>query len=220
MNNFLGTPRTHIMLALDTENREDAFAVLERCADSVDTIKFNYPLILSEGLSIITDIKERFGLPIVADFKVADVPVTNNRIVDLVKKAGADAIMVHGFIGANGLDEICDRAGDELGVIIVTELTHPGGLEFSRQHAEDFARLAALLNCYGIQAPGNRPERVAALKKVAGDDKVVVCCGIGAQGGKLNEAVQAGATFGIVGRAIYQAQDPRAAAMAMTGSLG
>lgn len=216
---FLKEPSTHIMLALDTPDRETAFRVMEQCHDVIDAVKFNYPLILKEGLSLITEVKAKYQLPIVADFKVADVPVTNNRITRLVKEAGADAIMVHGFIGSDAILEIKEVAGDEVGVIIVTELTHPGGLEFTRKHAEEFAALCDFLDCYGIQAPATRPDQVRNLRQVIGSDKVIVSCGIGAQGGTLQEAVSSGADFGIIGRAIYEADDPRQAAMTFAQTL-
>jgi orotidine-5'-phosphate decarboxylase len=210
---FLNTPKSHIILAIDTPDKTSAFHVLDQCYDVVDAIKFNYPLILREGLSLLTEVKRKYDLPIIADFKVADVPVTNNRIASLVKEAGADAIMVHGFIGSDSILELKEVAGNEMGIIIVTELTSPGGLEFTRQHATHFAELCNFLDCYGIQAPGTRPDQIKALREIVGSEKVIVSCGIGAQGGQLADAIDAGATFGIIGRAIYEDKHPRAAAI-------
>ncbi|MCH5586327.1 orotidine-5'-phosphate decarboxylase [Shimazuella sp. AN120528] len=210
---FLNTPNSHIILAIDTPDRTSTLHVLDQCYDVVDAIKFNYPLILKEGLSLLTEVKRKYNLPIIADFKVADVPVTNNRIANLVKDAGADAIMVHGFIGSDSILELKEVAGNEMGIIIVTELTSPGGLEFTRQHATQFAELCNFLDCYGIQAPGTRPDQIKALRGIVGSEKVIVSCGIGAQGGQLADAIDAGATFGIIGRAIYEDKHPRAAAI-------
>jgi orotidine-5'-phosphate decarboxylase len=210
---FLNEPKSHIMLALDTPNRVTSLHVMDQCHDIIDAVKFNYPLILKEGLSLLTDIKTKYNLPVVADFKVADVPVTNNRIVQMVKDAGADAIMIHGFIGSDSILEIKETAADQLGIIVVTELTSPGGLEFTRQHSEAFAKLCEFLNCYGIQAPGTRPDQIKRLRNIISPDKIIVSCGIGAQGGQFAEAIRAGATYGIIGRAIYQASDPRASAL-------
>ncbi|MFP3919086.1 orotidine-5'-phosphate decarboxylase [Lysinibacillus telephonicus] len=206
---FLGKPNSHIILALDTESKAEAIKVLDQTHDLIDVIKFNYPLILKEGLSLISEIKQRYGLKILADFKVADVPVTNNRIVELVKKAGADAIMVHGFIGTDALLEIMNIANNEIGVIIVTELTHPGGLEFTRPYSIDFANICSLIDAYGIQAPGTRPDQINQLRNTIGEKKTIVSCGVGAQGGDFREVLNAGADFAIIGRAIYNAPNPR-----------
>lgn len=208
---YLGTPDTNIMLALDTEDRSESFRVMEQCCDLIDVVKFNYPLILKEGLGIMTEIKDKFDLPLVADFKVADVPVTNNKIIKLAMNAGANAILVHGFIGADAIMEMKEIVSDKIGIIIVTELTHPGGLEFTRKHSKEFAELCNFLDCYGIQAPGNRPDQIKVLREIIGPDKVIVSCGLGVQSGKFDEAIEAGADFGIIGRAIYEAKNPREA---------
>ncbi|KHF37804.1 orotidine-5'-phosphate decarboxylase [Halalkalibacter okhensis] len=208
---FLDKPESHIMLALDTPNRKRSFEVLDETYDLIDAVKFNYPLILKEGLEIIREIKERYKLKVVADFKVADVPVTNNRIIELVKEVGVDVVMVHGFIGSDALLELKDIASNEIGIIIVTELTHPGGLEFTRNYSEKFAELCAFVDVYGIQAPGTRPDQVKKLREIVGPDKVIVSCGVGAQGGSFADAVDAGADFAIIGRAIYDAPSPREA---------
>ncbi|WP_019154784.1 orotidine-5'-phosphate decarboxylase [Robertmurraya massiliosenegalensis] len=203
--------QSQIILALDLPNKKKSFDIMDECHDLIDAIKVNYPLILTEGLSIITELKNRYSLPIIADFKVADVPVTNNRIVKLVKAAGADMIMVHGFIGPDALFEIKKIAGDEMGVIVVTELTHPGGLEFTRKFSEDFAKMAAFFQCYGIQAPGTRPDQIKHLRRTVGPDLNILCCGIGSQGGSFLNAIEAGADFCIIGRAIYDSDSPRKA---------
>lgn len=215
---FLPPPKSHIILALDTPDRTASLRVLEQCRDVVDAVKINYPLILQEGLSFVKELKDTYGLPIIADLKIADVPVTNNRIVRMAKQAGVSAVMAHGFIGPDALVEILEVAGEDLGIFVVTELTHPGGLEFTRPHARQFAEMAAYLGCYGIQAPGTRPDQIRALRETVGPELVMIACGIGAQGGTLQAAIQAGADFGIIGRAIYDAPNPREAALRIAAS--
>ncbi|WP_010272843.1 orotidine-5'-phosphate decarboxylase [Paenibacillus senegalensis] len=210
---FLNPPKSRIILALDTPDKRSSHRVMEQCADIVDAIKINYPLVLTEGLGFISELKTEYGLPLIADFKVADAPVTNNRIARMAKDAGVDALMVHGFIGADAIMEIQEVAKEEMGIFVVTELTHPGGLEFTRSFSEPFARMAAYLDCFGIQAPGTRPDRIQVLRDTVGPDMTIIACGIGAQGGTLETAVQAGADYGIIGRSIYEADNPRQAAM-------
>lgn len=198
-----------IMLALDVENRSQAFALLDKVVSDVDVIKFNYPLILREGISLMRDIKNRYGKPVLADFKVADVPVTNNRIVRMCADNGADGVMVHGFIGIEALQSAKKAAGN-LKLFVVTQMTNPGGLDFTAQFTEEFARLAKTLELAGVQAPGNRPDVVRQVRGIVGPELVIVCCGIGAQGGRFGGAIEAGADFEIIGRAIYEAADPQA----------
>ncbi|WP_084885910.1 orotidine-5'-phosphate decarboxylase [Vibrio sp. qd031] len=199
--------RTGIMFALDVDSREDAFNILDLIHDDVDVIKFNYPLILKEGLSILTDIKERYRKPIFADIKIADVPVTNDRIITLAAEAGADAVMAHGFIGVDSLLSMRAKSPSTK-IFVITQLTNPGGLDFSSTFTQEFAEIARDMQLSGVQAPGNRPEVVSAVREIVGPELTIVCCGVGAQGGKYGHAIAAGADFEIIGRAIYQSENP------------
>ncbi|UTZ37710.1 orotidine-5'-phosphate decarboxylase [Vibrio campbellii] len=199
--------KTGIMFAVDVESKAEAFRILDLIGEDVDVIKFNYPLILKEGIGIITDIKERYGIPVFADIKIADVPVTNDRIIKLAANAGADGVMAHGFIGVDAIQSM-QKASPDTKVFLITQLTNPGGLDFSASFTQDFAEMARDLGLDGVQAPGNRPEVVAQVRELVGEDLTIVCCGVGAQGGKYGHAIAAGADFEIIGRAIYQADDP------------
>ena len=199
------------MLALDVEDRQAAYKLLDLVTDYIDVIKVNYPLVLTEGLAIISKIKERYRKPLLADFKIADVPVTNNRIIQLCGEAGADGVMIQGFIGIDAIQSAIEAAGD-LKIFVVTQLTNPGGLDFTAQFTEEFAGLARMLGAAGVQAPGNRPEVVEKVRRIVGPDLMIACCGIGAQGGRFGGAIEMGGDFEIIGRAIYQAKDPLLAA--------
>lgn len=209
MNQCFGQPKTRIIIALDCEDKSQCYSVMNKCHDLIDVVKLNYPLVLKEGLSIISDIKEKYNKPILADFKIADSPVTNNRIVRLAKNAGADAIMVHPIIGSDAISEIKHETNNELAIFIVTELTHPGGLEFTRKYSLDAAKLCQKMDCCGIQAPGTRPDRIRILRNIVGGEKLIIACGVGTQGGIFKEVIRNGADYAIVGRSIYNQLDPR-----------
>ncbi len=81
-----------MILALDVTDREEALKIAEDVWEFVDAIKVGYPLVLATGLDIIRELAE--FAPIIADFKVADIPNTNRLICDQVFEAGADAIIV------------------------------------------------------------------------------------------------------------------------------
>ena len=210
--------KTGIMLALDVEDRRAAFELLDLVGEDIDVIKVNYPLILSEGISLIREIKDRYRKPILADFKVADVPVTNNRIIRIGREAGADGIMVHGFIGIDAIQSAVEAAGD-LKIFIVTQMTNPGGLDFTAQFTEEFAGLARMLGAAGVQAPGNRPDVVRKVRAIVGDELMIACCGIGVQGGRFGAAIEARGDFEIIGRAIYQAEAPSRAAKEIRAAI-
>ena len=98
---------TDLILALDVTNREKALSIARGCAPHLDAIKLGYPLILSSGLSIVKELQE-LGLPLIADFKVADIPNTNKLIADQVFAAGFSSIICHGFPGKDSVQACVD----------------------------------------------------------------------------------------------------------------
>jgi orotidine-5'-phosphate decarboxylase len=96
-------------------------------------------------------------------------------------------------------------------VFVVTEMSHPGALDFMAKNAEDMARMATAAGATGIIAPATRPERVRALKGLIGSLQIL-SPGVGAQGGMAKDAILAGADAVIVGRTIYESREPGRAA--------
>lgn len=203
--------KTHMILALDVTSREDALRITKDVRESVDAVKVGYPLVLATGLEIIKELAKL--APIIADFKVADIPNTNRLICDQVFQAGADAVIVQGFTGRDSL-EACLEVASEYGkdVFVVSEMSHPGGTEYLGPVAEAIATMAAEAEAFGIVAPATRPERVKKIRKIIGDKLTIISPGVGAQGGKASDVISAGADWVIVGRSIYSAESPKEAA--------
>jgi orotidine-5'-phosphate decarboxylase len=202
---------TDLILALDATDRKQAISIAKACAPHVDAIKLGYPLVLSCGLSIATEIACE-GLPLIADFKVADIPNTNQLIAEQVFLAGFSAIICHGFPGQDTVLACVETAHANKGeCYVVAEMSHPGATRFFHGGiAEQIARMAADCGADGIIAPATRPERVKVLREIIGNRKIY-SPGVGAQGGNP-DAVVAIVDGIIVGRAIYEAKDPAAAA--------
>jgi orotidine-5'-phosphate decarboxylase len=200
-----------LVLALDATEKRQALKIARACAPHIDSIKLGYPLILSAGLSFAADLAA-LNLPLIADFKVADIPNTNRLIAEQVFDAGFDAVICHGFTGSDSVQACVDVAADYGGsCFVVAEMSHPGATRFFHGGtAEQIAGLAMECGADGIIAPATRPERVKALRKIIGNRKIL-SPGVGAQGG--DAAAVAGIVDAIiVGRAIYDAGDPAAAA--------
>lgn len=199
--------RNGVILALDVTSREEANQVAEAVRDHVDAIKINWPLILGAGPDIITEMARL--RPVICDMKIADIPNTNRLIVEQAMARGAEAVICHGFAGTDSVRACVDAAKGQ--VFVLTEMSHPGGKQFTAPVAEELALLAKDVGARGIVAPATRPERVAELRELVGDLEII-SPGVGAQGGKASDTLRSGATYVIVGRAIYQAADPREAA--------
>jgi orotidine-5'-phosphate decarboxylase len=200
-----------LILALDATEKKQALKIAKACAPHLDAIKLGYPLILSCGLGFASEFEE-FDLPLIADFKVADIPNTNRLIAEQVFDAGFASIICHGFVGKDSVQACVDVAEDYGGAcFVVAEMSHPGATAFFHGGAaEKIAELAVECGADGIIAPATRPERTMALRKIVGQRKIL-SPGVGAQGG--DAAAIAKIVDGIiVGRAIYDAEDPGTAA--------
>lgn len=200
---------TRLVLALDETDRSKALDIVKAVAGSIDAVKINWPLVLSAGPEMITELS-RYA-DVVCDFKVADIPNTVNLIVSGAVARGASAVIVHAFTGEDSLSEAVKTAGKDAEIYAVTEMSHPGGKMFTARHAEEMAELGVRCGVAGFIAPATRPERVAAIRSIIGDRKIM-SPGVGAQGGSAADAIKSGADYVIVGRSIYKAEDPAAEA--------
>ncbi len=206
---------TGLILALDETDVGQAMAVARSVHDLVDAIKINWPLVLAGGPETITHLSEM--VPVICDFKIADIPNTNRLIVEQAVDRGASGVIVHGFPGRDSIQAAVDAANDAE-VFVVTEMSHPGGEMFTAPAAEAIAMLAVECGAKGIIAPATRPERIAAMRRLVGD-LLILSPGVGAQGGSALQALRAGSDHVIVGRTISGADDPRAAAEAILRSM-
>ena len=206
--------KNRIILALDVTSRADAMRVVEAVKGYVDAIKINWPLVLATGPDIIREMSRIKD--VICDFKIADIPNTNKLIVEQAMSRGASAVICHGFTGDDSVKACVDAAKGQ--VFVVTEMSHPGGKQFTAPVADKLAALAKSAGARGIVAPATRPERIAALRKIIGALEII-SPGVGAQGGKASDAIRAGADYIIVGRAIYDAPDPGGAAKALADEV-
>jgi orotidine-5'-phosphate decarboxylase len=200
-----------LILALDVTDRAKAVAIARACAPHLDAIKVGYPLVLSAGLPVARELLP-LGLPLIADFKVADIPTTNEAICTLAFGAGFSAVIAHAFPGEDALSAcvgVAHARGGEC--YAVAEMSHPGAAaSFHGGVAERLAALAVRCGADGIIAPATRPERVAQLREIVGSRKII-SPGVGAQGGEV-EKIRDLVDGIIVGRSIFGAADPVAAA--------
>ncbi len=206
---------TRMVLALDETDERKALQVAEEVSDLVDAIKINWPLVLSTSPEMITRLSRM--APVICDFKIADIPNTDRLIVEQVKKRNASGVIVHAFTGSDSLAAAV-AAAEGLDVFVVTEMSHPGGQEFTAPLADRFARMAADAGAAGVIAPATRPESIARVRAIVGD-LLILSPGVGAQGGSASAAIAMGADHVIVGRSIYSSPRPREAAAQLAAEI-
>ncbi len=194
-----------LVLALDVMDAERAVNLAKEVSDLIDAIKVNYPLVLSAGVEIIERLAEI--RPVIADFKIADIPYTSSLIARIAFEKGTSAVIVHGFTGSDTVRAVVEVAEEHEGkVYVVTELSSPGGEEFMSRVSLKIVEMARRLGCHGLIAPSTRIDRLAEIRRAA-NNMEILCPGIGAQGGSVEALKYADGI--IVGRGIYAADDPR-----------
>jgi len=211
--------KNDIIIALDLFQMDAVRKLLEEISGQINTVKIGYPLILSEGLHSISKIKEEYGFNIIADFKVADIPETNQKIADLTFKAGAYAIITHGFVGKDSVQACLDTA-EEYGrdIFILTEMSHPGAEQFIQNVSLDIARMGVDLGVSNYVAPSTRLDRLKKIREIVGEGSFIISPGVGVQGGDPAKTLEFADAL-IVGRSIYASDEPQEALNSIIDSI-
>ena len=203
--------KNNIILAMDLMDLKEAERVCESINEYIDTIKIGYPLTLAEGLSTIGFFKDNFDYKVICDYKVADIPATNEKIANQTFDAGADAIICHGFVGSDSVDACKTSAEDHGGeVFLLTEMSHPGAIKFLQPNADEIARMGVEMGITNYVAPSTRPERLSEIRDIVGKEAFMISPGVGTQGGDPRETLKYSNAL-IIGRSIYNAEDPEKA---------
>ena len=211
--------KNSLILALDVMSESEAIEICDSIKDYIDTIKIGYPLALAEGLEIINKLKDKFEFKVICDFKVADIDATNSKICDETFKAGADAIICHGFVGSDSVQACLDMAnkhGKE--IFLLTEMSHPGAKMFLQEDAEKIAEMGVEMGITNYVAPATRLDRLSIIRDIVGDNAFIISPGVGKQGGDGKKTLEYSNAI-IVGRSIYEADNPKIACENLIQSL-
>ncbi len=233
MEQTVKNQKSNIILALDfpfePENRQSLFAKAKRVLDATHpylcAVKFNHHLLLPLGLfdgvqKLVKEVHDR-GLMAIMDCKANDIGTTNQVMTEYYYAAGFDALIANPFIGwEEGLKPIFDVAHKlGQGVILLVYMSHKAAYEGYGQtiieaetgkHAlqyVSFAEKALRLKADGAVVGATYPERIREVHAILEGKIPIYSPGIGAQGGEVKAALEAGARFLIVGRAITQAEN-------------
>ena len=211
--------KNNLILALDVMSQKEAVEICESIKDHIDTIKIGYPLALAEGLEIINILKNKFSFKVICDFKVADIDATNSKICDETFKAGADAIICHGFVGSDSVQACLDVANKyEKELFLLTEMSHPGAKMFLQKNADAIAQMGVDMGITNYVAPATRLDRLADIRRIVGKDAYIISPGVGKQGGDGKKTLEISNAI-IVGRSIYESDNPKEACKELINSL-
>ncbi len=97
-----------LQLALDSSNSQEAKHTLEKVSDLVDIVEVGTPLIMKEGVKVVTEIKDAHPqLEVLADLKIMDAGDIEARIG---LEAGADIVTVLGVAHDVTIHRAVDQA--------------------------------------------------------------------------------------------------------------
>jgi orotidine-5'-phosphate decarboxylase len=220
-----------------SELLEKALSALKQTAPHLAALKINHQLLLPLGLfdfmQDIIDKAKSYSLPLIMDCKANDVEHTNRWIARHYFDAGFDAIIANPFVGwEGGIEPIMSEAREQgKGVILLAYMSHPGATEGYGQQVLPaqstklepqyllFAKKAVEWGADGVVAGATYPEKIREICQVTRGMVPIYSPGIGAQGGDIGEAFKAGCNYAIVGRAIYESEDPGKSALEMKDKI-
>jgi 3-hexulose-6-phosphate synthase/6-phospho-3-hexuloisomerase len=197
-----------LQLALDFVDLHRALLVAEKAVPAgVDWVEAGTPLIKSEGLDAVRELKRRFpDKIIVADMKVMDA----GRIeVEAAAKAGAHLIDVLAAASDATILE-CVQAGKNYGAKIVVDLIAVAD-PVARARQVEALGVDYLTVHVPIDEQMRAKDPFATLKAVSEAVSIPVGVAGGINSETAAQAVAHGASYVIVGGAITKAKDPEAA---------
>ncbi|HLD76478.1 MAG TPA: orotidine-5'-phosphate decarboxylase [Candidatus Norongarragalinales archaeon] len=212
--------QSRLILALDEPDFKKAFTVLRRVAPHFAAVKIHpeHALLWGKPHAKVVEKIKSLQIPfVILDAKLADIPESNAFKAKYYFEQGYDALICHGFAGAQSVQAIVDAAEGK-GVFLLAAMTPPGHL-FSPEVVTQLCQTAQSVSVSGVVAPGNQYEILSGIRQKIGPDKIILSPGIGAQGGDAKKAFEAGTSFAIVGRTILNAEKQSLAAKHMKNAL-
>jgi len=197
-----------LQLALDFVDLKRALKNAEAgIAGGVDWLEAGTPLIKSEGLHAVRELRRLFPkVTIVADMKIMDAGRTE---VETAAKAGANIVDVLGASSDATIRE-CIQAGKNYGAKIVVDMIAVEDVLSRAKQVEDYGADYVTVHCaIDEQMEGKDPFEVLRQVSEALSIPVGVAGGINSE--TAATAVEAGASIVIVGGAITKAMDPEQA---------
>jgi orotidine-5'-phosphate decarboxylase len=232
--------RNPIIAALDVPTAEAALELAQKIAPAVGGFKIGAELFTSAGPDIVRRIR-KLGAAVFLDLKFHDIPNTVAKAVAAAVRLDVQMLTVHAS-GGSAMLKSAEKAAQEsawelghapplvLGVTILTSLDTNALSEIGLDPnvARQVRRLANMGNKAGLRGLVCSPLEVAELRQMLPASIQLVTPGVRIGSSPADdqkrtlsprEAVDAGANWLVIGRPIYSAPDPRAAAEAIWKSL-
>jgi orotidine-5'-phosphate decarboxylase len=232
--------RNPIIAALDVPDAETALKLAAQIAPAVGAFKIGKELFVAAGPDIVRRVRAT-GAAVFLDLKFHDIPNTVAKAVTAAVRLDVQMLTIH-TSGGSAMMRAAEKSAQDtakllglpsplvLGVTVLTSLDNAalGEIGIQPDTARQVERLANLAVKAGMRGLVCSPLEIAALRKILPASIQLVTPGIRTGAEEADdqkrtltprEALQAGANWLVIGRPIYAAENPRAAAEKILESL-
>ncbi|MCI5111300.1 MAG: orotidine-5'-phosphate decarboxylase [Marivita sp.] len=223
-----------LIVALDVPNALAGLQLAETLGDAVSFYKIGLGMLTGGGLALANELKQEQGKRIFLDMKLFDIGATVEAAVRGLAQYDLDFLTVHGdpYVVRAAKE---GAAGSDLKILAVTILTSlersdlDGALIKDGTVADlvvERAGRAFDAGADGVIASPNEAALIRALPEASG--RLIVTPGVRPAGSDLGDqkrvatpanAVKNGVDHIVVGRPVWKAADPRAAAQAIVAEM-
>lgn len=223
-----------LIVALDVANLIQGMDLVQRLGDAVGFYKIGLGMLTGGGLALANELKQDHGKRIFLDMKLFDIGATIEAAVRGLAQYDLDFLTVHGdpqVVRAAGEG----KAGTGLKILAVTVLTSLDRADLDANmiqagdiHAITLERAVRALEA-GADGVIASPQEAAAIRALpVARGRLIVTPGVRPSGSATgdqkrvatpHQAIADGADHLVIGRPIWQAADPAAAARAILASL-
>ncbi|MDP3919728.1 MAG: orotidine-5'-phosphate decarboxylase [Candidatus Omnitrophota bacterium] len=229
-----------IIVALDTPSLDVARQLLKDLEGLVSFYKVGFELFAAHGWKAVELVRAAGGR-VFLDLKLHDIPNTVSKTMAVLCEHDVDMVTVHTLGGyemmkaTRGIVDQRIQAGKKgpiiLGVTILTshrEAELEEDLGITRGLEEEVCYLAAVAKRAGLDGVVSSPHETAMLRQKFPQNFLIVTPGIRPQGSSVGdqkrvfapaEAIQAGASYLVIGRPITSADSPKKEVLRILSSL-
>ncbi|WP_417269404.1 orotidine-5'-phosphate decarboxylase [Celeribacter sp.] len=216
-----------LIVALDVPNVVQGLDLVNRIGDAATFYKIGLGMLTGGGLALANELKQEHGKKIFLDMKFFDIGATVENAVRGIAQFDMDFLTVHGdpYVVKAAKE---GAAGSDMKILAVTILTSLDRADLDnaliksgdiRDLVQERAGNAFAAGADGVIASPQEAALIRALPEAEG--KLIVTPGVRPTGAALGDqkrvatpaqAIKDGANHIVVGRPIWQHDDPRAAA--------
>ncbi|EBA17440.1 orotidine 5'-phosphate decarboxylase [Roseobacter sp. SK209-2-6] len=228
------TADDRLIVAMDVPDALSGLKLAEQLGDAVSFYKIGLGMLTGGGLALANELKQEQGKRIFLDMKLFDIGATVENAVRGLAQFDLDFLTVHGdpYVVKAAKE---GAAGKDLKILAVTILTSLDRADLDgalikegeiRDLVQERAGNAFAAGADGVIASPQEAALIRALPEAAG--KLIVTPGVRPAGAALGDqkrvatpatAIADGADHIVVGRPIWQAEDPRTAAQSILQEL-